>query len=177
MKSETQSVEQYYRYCPDAPQVHISDSVCFGRQRVAYPPCKDCQFNYANQERQPGMEFFVADALRMETLRRGGAKLTDDVGAADVVVTGRVVDLTTRPRTFSSVVLALEYEVTLDLELSAERRGDEGRVLDGFRLSESERYLSSADNQAERKNREEALRRVSRVLAARAIDALAEGLR
>jgi hypothetical protein len=130
-----------------------------------------------NDSLQPGMEFFVADALRMETLRRGGAKLTDDVGAADVVVTGRIVDLTTRPRTFSSVVLALEYEVTLDLELSAERRGDEGRVLDGFRLSESERYLSSADNQAERKNREEALRRVSRVLAARAIDALAEGLR
>ncbi|MCZ6816237.1 MAG: phosphomannomutase/phosphoglucomutase [Planctomycetota bacterium] len=58
MKSGTQSIEQYYRYCPDAPQIHISDSVCFGRQRVAYPPCKDCQFNYANQDRQPGMEFF-----------------------------------------------------------------------------------------------------------------------
>jgi hypothetical protein len=58
MKSGTQSVEQYYRYCPDAPQIQISDSVCFGRQRVSYPPCKDCQFNHANQERQPGMEFF-----------------------------------------------------------------------------------------------------------------------
>jgi len=130
-----------------------------------------------NDSLQPGMEFFVADALRRETLRRGGAKLTDDVGAADLVVSGRVVDLVTRPRTFSSVVLALEYEVTLQLELSARRPGEEGRVLDGVLLSETERYFSSADNQAERKNREEALRRVSKVLAARAIDALSEGLR
>jgi hypothetical protein len=130
-----------------------------------------------NDSLQPGMEFFVADALRKEAARRGGAKLTDDVGAADLVVTGRIVDLVTRPRTFSSVVLALEYEVTLDLELSAERPGAEVPVLDGLLLSESERYLSSADNQAERKNREEALRRVSQVLAARAIDAVSEGLR
>jgi outer membrane lipopolysaccharide assembly protein LptE/RlpB len=130
-----------------------------------------------NDSLQPGMEFFVADALRREALRRGGARLTDDVAAADLVVSGRVVDLVTRPRTFSSVVLALENEVTLDLEFTARRRGAEAPVFDALRFSESERYLTSADNQAERKNRKEALRRVAQVLAARALDAVSEGLR
>lgn len=53
-----QSVESYDRFCPDAPNLKISDSVCFGRQRVNYPPCKDCQFNKANQANRPGTEFF-----------------------------------------------------------------------------------------------------------------------
>jgi hypothetical protein len=41
-------------------------------------------------------------------------------------------------------------------------------------LRESERFLSSGDPEAQRKNRGEALRRVSRLLAARFLDRLDE---
>jgi phosphomannomutase len=40
-----QSVEDYYRHCPNQPQVLISDAVCFGRRRASYPFCPGCQFN------------------------------------------------------------------------------------------------------------------------------------
>lgn len=40
-----QSVEDYYRYCPNQPKLLISDAVCFGRRRASYPYCPGCQFN------------------------------------------------------------------------------------------------------------------------------------
>lgn len=40
-----QSVEDYYRYCPNQPEILISDAVCFGRRRASYPYCHGCQFN------------------------------------------------------------------------------------------------------------------------------------
>ncbi len=40
-----QSVEEYYRYCPNQPKVLISDAVCLGRRRASYPYCPGCQFN------------------------------------------------------------------------------------------------------------------------------------
>jgi len=55
-------------------------------------------------------------------------------------------------------------------------RAPDGRERESDRraLRETERYLSSADAEAQRKNRDEALRRVSRVLAARFLDWLDE---
>ena len=40
-----QSVEDYYRFCPNQPELRISDAVCFGRRRASYPYCHGCQFN------------------------------------------------------------------------------------------------------------------------------------
>jgi phosphomannomutase len=40
-----QSVQDYYRNCPNQPKVLISDAVCFGRRRASYPYCPGCQFN------------------------------------------------------------------------------------------------------------------------------------
>jgi len=40
-----QSVEDYYRYCPNQPHVLISDAICLGRRRASYPFCPGCQFN------------------------------------------------------------------------------------------------------------------------------------
>jgi hypothetical protein len=130
-----------------------------------------------NDSFQSGVEFLIADALRRELLRRGGADLSDDPDAADLVISGRVRGVSSRATSLSSVVLALEYEVTLDLELAARRR--DGRALEDVfgALSGSERYLSSADAEAERKNRVEALRRVAAVVAARYFDGLSESLR
>lgn len=40
-----QSVEDYYRHCPNQPELLISDAICFGRRRASYPYCPGCQFN------------------------------------------------------------------------------------------------------------------------------------
>ena len=128
-----------------------------------------------NASRQSGLEFVVADALRREVLRRAGAALVDDVEDADWVVSGRVLPLREGPASLSPVVLTLEYEITLELSLHA--RSADGREVEvkGRSLRETERFLSSADVEAQRKNRDEALRRVSRLLAARFLDGLDEG--
>ena len=44
MPSPVQNTHEYYRYCPGEEQIRISDAVCLGRQRTAYPKCKDCSF-------------------------------------------------------------------------------------------------------------------------------------
>lgn len=125
-----------------------------------------------NDSVQPGVERIVADALRRELLRRGGADLTEDPGAAQLVVSGRVLSLATIPRSFSSVAFTLEYEVTMVLFLQAQKADGSPVAIDPTRLVEAERYLSSADPETQRKNREEALRRVSSVVASRFFDTL-----
>lgn len=126
-----------------------------------------------NASGEGGLDLVVADALRREVLRRADAELVDDRARADWVVTGRVLPVEVTATSFSSVVLALEYELTLSLDLRA-RDPDGAEVPPGSRvLRESERYLASSDVEAQRKNRREALRRVSQLLATRFLDALA----
>jgi hypothetical protein len=121
-----------------------------------------------------GIELVVADALRREVLRRAGAKLVEDESSADWVVSGRVLPLQVEPASLSPVVLTLEYQIFLSLDLRARAR--DGREVKGDprELRESERFLSSEDAEAQRKNRGEALRRVSHVLAARFLDRIDE---
>jgi hypothetical protein len=129
----------------------------------------------SNESFEPGVEFLVADALRRELLRRGGAALVESPDGADLVITGRVSALRARARSHSSVYFALEYGVTLEVELEV-RRGDGERLPVQEKLTDTERYLASADVEAERKNRGEAVRRVAAVLASRYFDRVSEAL-
>jgi len=130
----------------------------------------------ANRSYEPGVERMVTDALVREFQRRGGASVVRNPASADLVLTGSVEPLVTRSRSFSSVELALEYEVELGVDLVAKR--PDGTVVDIDRsvLRDWELYLASADVEVERKNREEALRRLSDLLATRVHDALSERL-
>jgi hypothetical protein len=127
-----------------------------------------------NKSGHAGLELVVSDALRREVLRRAGARLVEDEASADWVVTGRVLGLRIEPASLSPVVLTLEYQALLTLELTARAR--DGREVKGeaSELRDTERFLSSGDVEAQRKNRDEALHRVSRVLAARFLDHLDE---
>ncbi len=125
-----------------------------------------------NDAGEPGLEFVVADALRRELLRRSGSRLAEDPDDAAVVVSGSVVRAQNSPGSYSSVVLALEYEISLDVELRARRGGEV--LVETTRLQQSERYLASADVEAQRKNRSEALHRIASVLAARFLDRLGD---
>lgn len=129
-----------------------------------------------NDSFEPGVELVVTDALLREFLRRGGVRVVDDAQRADLVLSGAVLPLTTRPQSLSAAVFVLEEQVGLRLALEA-RRGDGTLVpLHASAQNESEVYRVSADVEATRKNREEAIRRLAGVLAGRVHDALAEGL-
>ena len=129
-----------------------------------------------NDSYEPGLEFVVADALRREFLRRRGARLVEDPSGADLVLSGRVLPIRVTSRSFSSIVQSLEYEVTLSLDLRVARSDGTEVEVDSRALRETERYLASADVEAMRKNRQEALRRAAKLLAGRVYDALYESL-
>ncbi|MDJ0853026.1 MAG: LPS assembly lipoprotein LptE [Myxococcota bacterium] len=131
----------------------------------------------SNDSSEPGLEFVVADALRRELLRRRAARVVEDPNTADLVLSGRVKGLSARGRSFSSVTLAVEYEFTLTLDLVASRPDGSKVPIDSRSLRETERYLASADVEAQRKNRLEAVRHVANVLAGRVVDTLQETLR
>jgi outer membrane lipopolysaccharide assembly protein LptE/RlpB len=138
-----------------------------GSRKIALPTLR-------NDSYEPGVELLVADALRREFLRRGAFQLTDDPAAADLVLSGNVLPIQTSSTSFSSVVLALEYQVSLALELHAKRSDGVEIPLDPRSLRETERYLASADAGALHRNREEALRRMAGVIAARVHDEVFE---
>jgi hypothetical protein len=129
---------------------------------------------FKNNSYEPGVEFVVADALRREFLRRGAVQLVDDAIDADLVVSGVVEPLVTRTRSFSSIALALEWEVTLRLAVDAEWSDGTRTRLDGDGTRATERYLASADIEATRKNRDEAIRTLASGLASHVHDMLYE---
>ena len=126
----------------------------------------------SNDSSEPGIELMVSEALRREFLRRGAVSLTAHSSDADLALRGRVLGLNTRPRSFSAAVLALEYSVTLEIKIEVSRRDGELIKIDSPSLRETEIYLASADLEAGRKNRDEALRRISGLIAARVYDAI-----
>jgi hypothetical protein len=138
-------------------------------RQVAVEPLRNRSF-------EPGVETLVTDALLREFGRRGSLAIVRDPAGADLVLSGEVVSILTRSRSFSSVELALEFEVEMGLELVARRADGSTVELDPGLLRDWELYLASADVEVERKNREEAIRRLAALLATRAHDALADQL-
>ncbi len=129
-----------------------------------------------NESFDPGIEFAVANALRREALRRGRLRLTETVPAADLVLSGKVLPIRTRGLAGSSVGRALEYKVTLELELTATQKDGGEIAFDPRSLRATERYLASADVEATRKNRLEALRLAASNIAGRVYDAIDGGM-
>jgi hypothetical protein len=136
-------------------------------RRVAVP-------TLVNASYEPGLELLVTDALRREFARRGGVELVSDPGEADLVVTGTVLPILTNARSLSSIAFALEYTLQMQLALSARRSDGREVSIDPAALNDVELYLTSADVEAERRNRDEALRRLASLLASRVRDSLAE---
>jgi hypothetical protein len=127
-----------------------------------------------NDTFEPGIEALVSDAIAREFLRRGGLRLVERPERADVVISGAVARLDVSRKSFSSVALAIEYELRLGLAIRVARRDGTLVPLDAAAQTETERYLASADIEVERTHREEALRRLAALLAGRLYDALFE---
>jgi len=130
-----------------------------------------------NDSSEPGIERVVSEALRREWLRRGRFRLVSDPARADWVISGRVLPLLVQTRTLSSVVLSLEQTLVLRVELDLRPMdGESGlgapRRLPPQLLRESELYFASADVEAARKNRSEAIHRVAGLVAERVVEAV-----
>lgn len=125
-----------------------------------------------NDSVEPGVEIVVTRALRRGFIRRGKTRLVSDPGGADLILRGKVLPLKTVSSSFSTGSLALEYTVSMELSLELQTAGGEIIPIDREATRESELYLASADVEAARKNRHEALQRIADVLATRIHDAL-----
>ncbi len=49
-----QDLSDYHRFCPNQPQIIISDAVCLSRRRANYPWCKGCRFNDDEKHKEAG---------------------------------------------------------------------------------------------------------------------------
>ena len=85
---------------------------------------------------------------------------------------GEVEEVASSGRSFSSVDIALEFELTLEVDLQFELSDGSTASVGGRSQRESERYLASADLEATRKNRREALHRIASIVAGRVYDSL-----
>jgi len=121
---------------------------------------------------EPWLDRIVTDALRREVGGRARLRLTDDVQNADLQVRGRIRPLETTSRSFSSFVAALEYSLTLELDLEVLLASGDVVKLDSTMLSETESYLASPDVEITRTNRLEALRRLSDQISSRVADTI-----
>jgi len=149
-----------------------------GYSRVSYPKSRAESLSVAvqlfeNRSFDPGYENLLADALKEEFARRGALRLTRNPETADVVLRGAILPIGTGRRSFSSVVLALEYSVSVGLEVELQRPGSEIGI-DRRLLREDDIYLASSDVEVTRRNRQEALRRIAGLLAVRIHDVVFE---
>jgi hypothetical protein len=129
-----------------------------------------------NDSVTPGYGEVVTEALIKEFQRRGALEVVTDPALADLTIGGRVAPIQQAPRSFSSIVLAVEYQLTVRLELDIRRRDGTVVPIDGASLTQSEIYSATADAESSLTNRNEALRRVASGIAGRVHDALFERL-
>ncbi len=121
---------------------------------------------------EPWLDRIVTDSLRREVGSRARLHLTNEPESAELRVRGRIRPLETTSRSFSSFVAALEYSLTLVLDLEVQLAGGDVIKLDSTMLSETESYLASPDIEVTRSNRLEALRHLSDQLASRVADTI-----
>lgn len=127
---------------------------------------------FENESGEPGYERLLADALSEEFARRGALEPVYARDAGELVIAGRIEAVNVQVRSFSSVALAVEDSVELRVDVEVRRRADGGVVWKRDDLRLTELFLSSPDPNVELSNREQALRRLSALLAERIHDEL-----
>ncbi len=125
-----------------------------------------------NDSPEPWLDRILADAMRREIGGRGGFDFVNDPRSADFVLRGRIRPLDESSMSFSRFVAAVEYGLTLQLDLEVVLAGGDVVRLDPRRLGESDVYLASADIEVTRSNKLEVLRRLSDLLASRVADSI-----
>jgi len=125
-----------------------------------------------NDSPEPWLDRIVTDAMRREIDARGDLEFVNDPVGADMVIRGRIRPLRVASKSFSRFVAALEYNLTLQLDLEVVRAEGDIVRLDPSMLMETDVYFASPDVEVTRSNRLEVLRRLSDLLASRVADSL-----
>jgi hypothetical protein len=133
-------------------------------------------YGLVNDSFEPGLDSLVSDAIGREFTRRGALEVVSDPELADLIITGSIARVRTRPTSFSSIQFVLEFRVGMTLNLEVQRPDGTELPIGRRVLSARELYQASADVEVTRTNRKEALRRLAGILAARFHDALFEQL-
>lgn len=161
---------------PDAPATGTATSATAsgdpGRGLVGRERARVAVVALRSDSPEPWLDRIVTDALRREVGGRARLALTEDPATAALQLRGRIRPLDINSRSFSSFVAALEYSLTLGLDLEVRLSNGDVVKLDPAMLSETDSYLASPDIEVTRTNRLEALRRMSDVLATRVADAI-----
>src|SRR5262249_42467498 len=114
----------------------------------------------------------LADALSEEFTRRGALQPVYEGSPGELILAGRIDAVSEAPRSFSSVALAVEETVELRVAVEVRRSGDGGLGWKRDDLGLTGIFISSPDPNVELSNREQALRRLSSLLAERIHDEL-----
>ena len=125
-----------------------------------------------NDSPEPWLDRILTDAMRREIGARSTFDFVNNPNRADIVLRGRIQPVDTQSKSFSRFVAALEYNLTLRLDLEVVLASGDIVRLDSRMLSESDVYLASSDIEITRTNRLEVLRRLSDVLASRVADSI-----
>lgn len=131
-----------------------------------------CVVTLENDSEEAGVELLASESLRHEILTRGGLELISDPRRADYTLSGKVISVRTHSRSFTGVALAREYEIVLKLELQVVSNGTGPGAMARESFEAREIYSASADAAVLRKNRVEALRYLSGLLARRVHDSM-----
>ena len=135
-------------------------------------PTRIAILSLRNDSPEPWLDRVVTDAMRREIAARGDFDFVNDPKRAETILRGRIRPIDTRSKSFSRFVAALEYSLTIQLDLELVRSSGDVVRLDPRMLTESDVYLASPDIEVTRTNRLEALRRLSDVLASRVADSI-----
>lgn len=96
-----------------------------------------------NNSREYGLEKSLAFALEREVMMRRQFEMVEAPGGGDAVLTGRIRSIQVRPVAFNKSDQAMQYEITLWLDMKLSRQ-ENGEVLwDGSGLRQDTDYATS----------------------------------
>ena len=97
-----------------------------------------------NTSRQHGLEKTLAFAMEREIQERGQLRMEEDPGGGDAVLSGAIRDVRVRPAAYDANDQAVQYEITLVMDLALTRQRDGHVLWHVSGLREIDEYSTSA---------------------------------
>jgi outer membrane lipopolysaccharide assembly protein LptE/RlpB len=97
-----------------------------------------------NTSREHGLEKTLAFAMEREIHERGQLRMEEDPGGGDAVLSGAIRDVRVRPVAYDANDQAVQYEITLVMDLALTRQRDGHVLWHVTGLREIDEYSTSA---------------------------------
>ncbi len=150
----------------------------FDARDVFGPDVKQIEITmFRNDSDQPTLEVMIGDAVS-ETFELRGPLVpvwSRPASGSDLVLLGTIDSVAISPTAFSSAGFTRENRITIFVQTDVRRAGS-GDVVWQQSIAVDELFLASPDAQVNETNKEQALRRLSSLLAERIYDGLFQQL-